>query len=283
MATPVLCRCAVFSVTVSVRSREVTVKGPHGELKRTFRHLPLVLHTTKDAKRVKVATWNGKRSDIACLRTVCSHINNMFTGVTKQFEYKMRFVYSHFPINLNIIEGGRVVEIRNFLGEKRVRIVKLLPGVVCEKSTNVKDEIALKGTDLELVSRSGEPDQEAVCKGVPLASQQTCGLYDSTCQAMPTETLASAFSACFCLQPHSFTRPRWCGARIFASFWMAFMCPRRERLRRTTELLTAAGASPVRTGAFSGGRAWGSSLVQEGLSTTVSLKDSSAIGRNFLG
>lgn len=133
------------------------MKGPHGELKRTFRHLPLVLHTTKDAKRVKVATWQGKKSDIACLRTVCSHLNNMFTGVTKQFEYKMRFVYSHFPINLNIIEGGKVVEIRNFLGEKRVRIVKLLPGVVCEKSTNVKDEIALKGTDLELVSRSGDP------------------------------------------------------------------------------------------------------------------------------
>lgn len=141
-------------VTVSIRSREVTVKGPRGELKRTFRHLPLVLHTTKDAKRIKVATWQGKNSDIACLRTVCSHINNMFTGVTKQFEYKMRFVYAHFPINLNIIEGGRIVEIRNFLGEKRVRIVKLLPGVICEKSTNVKDEIALKGTDLELVSRS---------------------------------------------------------------------------------------------------------------------------------
>lgn len=150
-----VCLCH-SSVTVSIRSREVTVKGPRGELKRTFRHLPLVLHTTKDAKRIKVATWQGKKSDIACLRTVCSHINNMFTGVTKQFEYKMRFVYAHFPINLNIIEGGRVVEIRNFLGEKRVRIVKLLPGVVCEKSTSVKDEIALRGTDLELVSRSGE-------------------------------------------------------------------------------------------------------------------------------
>ncbi|CDJ46733.1 60S ribosomal protein L9, putative [Eimeria brunetti] len=147
-------RVLVQGLTVSVRSREVTVKGPRGELKRTFRHLPLVMHTTKDAKHVKVATWQGKKSDIACLRTVCSHLNNMFTGVTKQFEYKMRFVYSHFPINLNIIDGGKVVEIRNFLGEKRVRIVKLLPGVICEKSTNVKDEIALKGTDLELVSRS---------------------------------------------------------------------------------------------------------------------------------
>ncbi len=41
----------------------------------------------------------------------------------------MRLVYAHFPINVNIEEGGKLVEIRNFLGEKRVRAVHMLPGV----------------------------------------------------------------------------------------------------------------------------------------------------------
>ncbi len=40
----------------------------------------------------------------------------------------MRLVYAHFPININIVEDGKVVEIRNFLGEKRVRVAKMLPG-----------------------------------------------------------------------------------------------------------------------------------------------------------
>jgi large subunit ribosomal protein L9e len=31
----------------------------------------------------------------------------MITGVTKGYEYKMRLVYAHFPININI-EGGWV-------------------------------------------------------------------------------------------------------------------------------------------------------------------------------
>ena len=53
---------------------------------------------------------------------------NLIKGVTLGFEYKMRLVYAHFPINANIENDGTKIEIRNFLGEKRVRIVNMLPG-----------------------------------------------------------------------------------------------------------------------------------------------------------
>lgn len=53
---------------------------------------------------------------------------NLITGVTKGYEYKMRLVYAHFPININIEDAGKKIEIRNFLGEKRVRVVQMLPG-----------------------------------------------------------------------------------------------------------------------------------------------------------
>lgn len=46
------------------------------------------------------------------------------------------------------------MEIRNFLGEKRVRVVSMLPGVKIERSADVKDELVLSGNDVELVSRS---------------------------------------------------------------------------------------------------------------------------------
>lgn len=44
-------------------------------------------------------------------------------GVTKGYRYKMRLVYAHFPVNVNIEANGKSIEIRNFLGEKRVRRV----------------------------------------------------------------------------------------------------------------------------------------------------------------
>ena len=45
---------------------------------------------------------HGSRKNIATLRTVKTIINNLIIGVTKGFKYKMRYVYAHFPINVNI-------------------------------------------------------------------------------------------------------------------------------------------------------------------------------------
>jgi hypothetical protein len=169
----------------------------------------------------------GKKKRLAAIRTVCSHVSNLIKGVTKGFEYKMRLVYAHFPINVNIEDKGTRVEIRNFLGalmcerggggtgvwavrgqrrlgcvcgqhssrqcsrrcasrpsrarhhtpraprvphccavlccararappragEKRVRNVKMLPGVTIKRSDAVKDELILEGNDIENVSR----------------------------------------------------------------------------------------------------------------------------------
>ena len=73
------------------------------------------------------------------------------------YKYKMRAIYAHFPINITTSEGDTVVDIRNFLGEKFTRQVKMLPGVMC-KHTGVKDEIMVFGNDLEKVSLSCEEE-----------------------------------------------------------------------------------------------------------------------------
>ena len=40
----------------------------------------------------------------------------------------MKSVYAHFPININILNETRLVEVHNFLGEKFVRKVPLMDG-----------------------------------------------------------------------------------------------------------------------------------------------------------
>jgi large subunit ribosomal protein L9e len=138
-------------VNVEVKSRVVTVKGPKGTLTREFKHIALDIQKTEDGN-LKVDLWFGARDTIAAIRTICSHIENMITGVTKGYKYKMRFCYAHFPINVTAVNN--VVEIRNFLGEKQVRKVPLLEGVKYHRSADIKDQIEISGIDLAKVSLS---------------------------------------------------------------------------------------------------------------------------------
>lgn len=68
----------------------------------------------------------------------------------------MRAVYAHFPINCVTTENNSVIEVRNFLGEKYIRRVKMAPGVTVTNSTKQKDELIVEGNSIEDVSRSGE-------------------------------------------------------------------------------------------------------------------------------
>merc|ERR1711902_287622 len=139
-------------VDVSVKSRVVTVKG--------FKHLAVDI-SMPDKKTVRVEKWFGKKKELAAVRTVCSHITNLINGVTKGYKYKMRAVYAHFPINCAITEGGTLVEVRNFLGEKYTRRVRMHDGVKCENSKAQKDELIISGNSIEAVSQSAALIQQS--------------------------------------------------------------------------------------------------------------------------
>ncbi|KIP12903.1 hypothetical protein PHLGIDRAFT_27241 [Phlebiopsis gigantea 11061_1 CR5-6] len=151
-------------VEVTVKSRLVTVTGPRGTLSKNLRHADVDIRLVKGkVNRVTLAVWQGGRKHVAVLRTLRSLINNLIIGVTKGFQYKMRAVYAHFPINCIIQENGHKLEIRNFLGEKLVRHVDMLNGVVVSESKAQKDELILEGNDVQNVSQSAASIQ-GICR-----------------------------------------------------------------------------------------------------------------------
>ena len=90
----------------------------------------------------------------------------MIIGVTKGYLYKMRYVYAHFPINVNMEKNEAErweVEIRNFIGEKIIRRVEMRDGVHVVASKNVKDQLEVSGNSLEDVSQSAA-DIQQVCR-----------------------------------------------------------------------------------------------------------------------
>ena len=110
--------------------------------------------TEDSGKKIIVEKHQGAGKQLAAIRTTASHIRNLIKGVTIGYCYKMRLVYAHFPINANIVGGGAGIELRNFLGEKRVRKIPCLDGVKIARSDDVKDELILTGNNIENVSRT---------------------------------------------------------------------------------------------------------------------------------
>merc|ERR1711957_6544 len=154
-----------MGIKISIKSKIVTVTGKHGSLTRDFKHLPIELYLANSGHEVRAKMYFAKSKQLSMLRSVCSHISNLFDGVLKKFEYRMRLVYAHFPINATVTNGGKTLELRNFLGEKRVRVINMLEGVKVEKSAATKDEMVITGTDIDLTSRSAALiRQSCLCK-----------------------------------------------------------------------------------------------------------------------
>lgn len=151
-------------VHLKIVARQITVTGPRGSLTKNLKHLDVSFAKISN-RQVRIIVHNGERKHVATLRTVKSLIANLVTGVTKGYKYKMRYVYAHFPINVNIVEkdGAKFIEVRNFLGDKKIRNVPVRDGVTIEFSTNVKDEIVLSGNSVEDVSQNAA-DLQQICR-----------------------------------------------------------------------------------------------------------------------
>jgi large subunit ribosomal protein L6 len=134
-------------VVVNIEGRKVTVRGNKATLTRDFSSAGVSLET--DGKTVRVwAEWPRKK-EASLVGTINSHIQNMIIGVTKGFTYKMKIVFSHFPITVKV--QGKDVMIENFTGERRPRRAKILGDVIVKVET---EDIIIQGAMLEDVSQT---------------------------------------------------------------------------------------------------------------------------------
>lgn len=131
-------------VTATLDGTVFTVKGAKGELVRDFRY-PGVNVVIEDGA-VVITTESSRKGVIAMVGTHTAHVQNMFTGVISGYEYRMKVVYSHFPIQIKL--KGDIVEVNNFLGEKQARYARILPGVSIKVGN---DELTLTGIDKDVV------------------------------------------------------------------------------------------------------------------------------------
>lgn len=141
-------------VNLSLDGDKVAVTGTNGTVVRDFSHANLNLEYQEGALRI----WaeNPRKKQAALVNTVTSHVNNMIKGVTEGFTYRLKIVFIHFPLNIQI-RGNRVI-INNFVGEQKARVAKILENV----SVSVEgDDIIVNGNDIERVAQTAANIQES--------------------------------------------------------------------------------------------------------------------------
>merc|ERR1712176_142408 len=151
------------NIEVTAKSRHATVKNKENGkvLERTFKHMRMEMTLVDDGKKLKIEAFFANKKERASLRTNAAHIRNMITGVIQGFIYELRAVYNHFPISLSIVEDGKRLEIRNFVGQKRLFAVPMREGAIV-KMADAKDTLEVWGDDLEAVSGSASDIQQSV-------------------------------------------------------------------------------------------------------------------------
>ncbi|MCK4717309.1 MAG: 50S ribosomal protein L6 [Thermoplasmata archaeon] len=133
--------------SASLKKGMLTITGPKGALSREFHDPKITL--AMEGKEVVIKTELPQTREKALVGTWNAHVNNMLRGVTEGFTYRMKLVYSHFPVKVSV-KGDQVV-IENFSGEKSPRFARIMEGA---KVTAKGDQVTIEGIDKENVGQS---------------------------------------------------------------------------------------------------------------------------------
>jgi large subunit ribosomal protein L6 len=134
-------------VNASLEGRTLSVKGKLGEAKKRFDKINV--NIAVEENRVIFTPFSKKKKDNVIINTVSSIVNNMVTGVTKGYTYKVKVVYAHFPISVKT--KGKQVLVENFVGERSPRIADIVGDT---KVTVEGDDVIVKGVSLEDVGQT---------------------------------------------------------------------------------------------------------------------------------
>ena len=134
-------------VSASLTGRMLSVKGKLGEAKKNFDKINV--NVSVEENRVVFTPFSAKKKDNVIINTVSSIVNNMVTGVTKGYTYKVKVVYAHFPITVKT--KGKQVLVENFVGERSPRVADIVGD--CKVSIEGEDVI-VKGVSLEDVGQT---------------------------------------------------------------------------------------------------------------------------------
>jgi large subunit ribosomal protein L6 len=165
---------------VQIEVTDSTVRVRYGDREESKRFKVSGITLSVEDNKLVIVGKPAKKKVLATVNTLVSHVKNLITGVTKGFEYKLKVVYSHFPITVQKKDDGIVIT--NFMGEKRPRIAKIVGN---NTIVEIKGkDITVRGTNIEHVGQTAanierativrRKDRRVFQDGIYIVSRSVC-------------------------------------------------------------------------------------------------------------
>lgn len=144
-------------VNVTIDLNTATIKGPKGEVTRTLNDPKIAVKS--EGKNITIETPRDTKHERRLIHSFVAHLKNAFKGVQTPYKYKLKICSGHFPMNVSV--SAETLIIKNFLGEKSPRTLKLKKGVIVKVSG---DTIEVESADIDLAGQQASDIEAATHK-----------------------------------------------------------------------------------------------------------------------
>lgn len=131
-------------IEVLIEKNIVTAKKNSNEIRRD---IPESITLSKEGNKITLSVKKAGKDQKRHFGTAKSHIKNMLSGFENIFEYELEICNIHFPMTLTFDKAKSELIIKNLLGEKAPRILKVPKGKV---------EIEIKSPKVRITSHDLE-------------------------------------------------------------------------------------------------------------------------------
>lgn len=130
-------------INAEIKDFKIIMKKNNNELKTK---LDANIKTIIEGNKIILEVKKAAKYDKKMFGTIKAHIKNMIRGLTTKFKYKLKISNVHFPMNVAFDKSKNELVVKNFLGEKKERRIKIAESI--EVKIN-KDEIELESSSIE--------------------------------------------------------------------------------------------------------------------------------------
>jgi len=134
----------------------VITKGKKGEASKELSNPKIKI--VVEPGMVKISCDNALKRDYAKVNAFKAHIKNLIRGCQEGHTYKLKICSGHFPMNVAV--GKNELSVKNFLGEKVPRVVKLGENV----DVKIEGEIINIDSCSKEIAGQTAADIENLCK-----------------------------------------------------------------------------------------------------------------------